>query len=306
MIAEGGPFVAETRAERLRYYAAPGPFTHVGRHAERLRDLPRSVPDLFRVVQGLVLHPFHAFRYGVTVPADRQAELQIRRADAMIDRILALDPGDLAKPRPPEKRVVGNCRHFTTLFCALLRHQGAPVRARCGFGAYFERERYVDHWIAERWDAEQERFVLCDPQLDDVQYEGMKLTLDPQDLTRDEFVVAGEAWARCRRGEADPMRFGILDMWGRWFILGNVVRDFASLAKRELLPWDNWGMMTADDAKLAPADLAFVDRLAALETAADAALAEILPVAEGDPRVRVPRVVTSWVPKPTEVELDLD
>jgi hypothetical protein len=81
------------------------------------------------------------------------------------------------------------------------------------------------------------------------------------------------------------------------------VRDVAALAKRELLPTDNWGMMTADDAKLVDADLAFVDRLAALETAADPALEDILSVAEGDPRVRVPRVVTSWVPKPHEVDL---
>jgi Transglutaminase-like superfamily len=298
--------MAETREERLHYYATPGPFTELSRHAERLRDLPRRVPELCAVVQGLVLHPHHAFRYGVAVPDDRQPELQIRKAGEMIDRIVALDGSDLAKARPPERRVVGNCRHFTTLLCALLRHQDVPARGRCGFGAYFEPGRFVDHWVAERWDAGEERFVLCDAQLDDVQREGMKLALDPQDVTRDEFLVAGDAWQRCRRGEADPKRFGIFDMWGRWFVLGNVVRDIASLAKRELLPWDGWGMMTTDDAKLGPADLAFVDRVAAVETAADPTLAEILPLAEGDPRLRVPRVVMAFVPKPHEIDLGID
>jgi hypothetical protein len=298
--------MAETRAERLRYFATPGPFTRLDRHADRLRDLPRSVPELCTVVQGLVLHVHQAFRYGVTIPEDRLPELQIRKADAMIDRILALDGADLAKARPPERRVVGNCRHFTTLLCALLRHQGVPARGRCGFATYFDPGRFVDHWVAERWDADQERFVLCDAQLDAVQRKGMKLTLDPQDVTRDEFLVAGDAWQRCRRGAADPMRFGILDLWGSWFILGNVVRDVASLAKRELLPWDVWGMMTVDDAKIAPADLALADRVAAVETAPDPTLAEILPLAEGDPRLRVPRVITAVVPKPHEVDLGIE
>ena len=35
----------------------------------------------------------------------------------------------------PERRFVGNCRHFTVLLCAFLRARGVPARARCGFGA---------------------------------------------------------------------------------------------------------------------------------------------------------------------------
>ena len=30
--------------------------------------------------------------------------------------------------------------------------QGMPARARCGFGAYFEKGKYVDHWVTEYWN----------------------------------------------------------------------------------------------------------------------------------------------------------
>lgn len=293
----------ETREARLEYYATPGPFTRLDRHGHRLRDLPRGVPELCRVVQGLVLHVHQAFRYGVKVPADRGEEVQIRRADEMIDRILELDGADLAEARPPERRVVGNCRHFSTLLCALLRHQGVPARARCGFAAYFEPGRYVDHWVAETWDPSHGRFVLCDAQLDRVQREGIGIAFEPLDVPRDEFLVAGDAWERCRRGAADPQRFGIFDMWGRWFIAGNVVRDLASLAKRELLPWDVWGPMALDDASLQGSDLTLVERAAVIGAQLDPPLDAVRALAEDEPRLRVPRVVVANYPAPHEVDL---
>jgi hypothetical protein len=51
-------------------------------------------------------------------------------------------------------------------------------------------------------------------------------------------VIAGDAWARCRAGDADPSAFGIFDMRGLWFIAGNLMRDFAALSNMEMLPRD--------------------------------------------------------------------
>ena len=48
--------------------------------------------------------------------------------------------------------MVGVCRHFTLLHVAMLRAQGVPARARCGFGAYFEKGKFVDHWVTEYWN----------------------------------------------------------------------------------------------------------------------------------------------------------
>jgi hypothetical protein len=35
---------------------------------------------------------------------------------------------------------------------AMLRAQGTPARARCGFGGYFGSGTFEDHWVCEYWD----------------------------------------------------------------------------------------------------------------------------------------------------------
>jgi len=193
--------------------------------------------------------------------------------------------------RPAGERVVGVCRHFTLLHVAMLRAQGVAARARCGFGAYFEKGKFVDHWVTEYWNEAQKRWVLVDSQLDTRQRELFKVTFDPLDVPRDQFVVAGDAWKLCRGGKADSAAFGILDMHGLWFIAGNVIRDVAALNNHEMLPWDIWGAMARNDAEL---DLPFFDRLAELSHAPDEHADELRAVYE-DKRIAVPRTVFNAV-----------
>ncbi len=288
------------------WYATPGPLTDLARHEGRLRSAPRDPAGVARFVQGLVLHPFHAWRYGVPQEVLRQDELQVRGAAEMLDRVLARDSGDLAQPRPPEARFVGNCRHFATLATALLRHHGVPARARCGFGAYFEPGKLVDHWVCETWDAELHRWTAFDPQLDEVQRRGMGVDFDVFDLPPGRFVTGGEAWRRCRSGDFDPKRCGILDMWGLWFVRGNVVRDVAALQKLELLPWDGWGVMGTDDGALSDADWALLDRAAVLSSDGVGRSEELVAL-YGDSRLRVPRRIVSYDRGgPREVDLGFE
>ncbi len=105
----------------LEYYAAPGWITDLSSVAEHVRGLPADVPSLCRVVQGLVLHPFWAERYGVTGVDERDDELQIREASKLFAKALEIDPRPLDEPREPARRVLGNCRDFTTITTALLR-----------------------------------------------------------------------------------------------------------------------------------------------------------------------------------------
>ena len=104
------------------------------------------------------------------------------------------------------------------------------------------------------------------------------------------FVIAGEAWARCRAGEADPSKFGIFDMNGLWFIAGNVIRDAAALNNMEMLPWDSWGAMMGPGEPLQEDQLAFFDRLAALTCTPDACFAELRALYQDD-RLRVTATV---------------
>jgi len=280
-----------TASEARRYFATPGPLTDLTAHAARVRALSEGIADLCRVVQGLVVHPFLAHLYGLAPAALRLDDLETRPASAIVDRIVALDPRPLGESRPAERRFVGNCRHFSVLLCAFLRARGVPARARCGFGAYFERSRFEDHWVCEVW--EDGAWRLVDAQLDTVQRDAFGIPFDPLDVPRTEFVVAGEAWQRCRAGRADPQRFGILDLRGLWFVRGNVVRDLAALAKRELLPWDGWGLMATRDESDAD-ELALLDRVAELTQAGDERLPEVLELQRSEPGLRVPRVVMSF------------
>src|SRR3989475_8103242 len=133
--------------EALTYSAPPAPFTDLSVPSAIVRERPEPLPELCRVVPGLIVHPFLAHLYGLEPQRLRQDDLQIRSASEILDRVLAVDPRSLSEPRPPERRFVGNCRHFTVLLCALLRARGLPARARCGFGAYFAPPRFEDHWV---------------------------------------------------------------------------------------------------------------------------------------------------------------
>lgn len=66
-----------------------------------------------------------------------------------------------------------------------------------------------------------------------------ELNVDTQYL----FIVAGKAWNMYRSGSVDPDDFGIFALHGPVYILGNLLRDLASLNKVELLPWDCWGLI---------------------------------------------------------------
>src|SRR6266446_3322638 len=192
--------IATTRnLEALTYDATPGPFTDLSAHSAIVCELPEPLPELCRVVQGLIVHPFLAHLYGLEPQHLCQDDLQMRSASEILDRVLAVDPRSLSEPRPPERRFVGNCRHFTVLLCALLRARGLPARARCGFGAYFAPPRFEDHWVCEVWDESRGAWRLVDAQLDAVQREALGIAFDPLDVPRAELHRAGRRRAARRR-----------------------------------------------------------------------------------------------------------
>jgi len=278
-------WLAEDSGDPRAYYAYPGPVTHPHGYGWMLDGLPTALDDLVQVVQGLMLHPYWTEAYGVTLSEERQQEPALRLVTRMLARIRELDPRPLKEPRDLDHRLVGNCRDHTVLLTAMLRHQGVPARARCGFGAYFMPNHYEDHWVAEYWNGAEQRWVLVDAQLDALQRERLQIHFSPLDVPRDQFVVAGQAWQMCRSGQADPDTFGIFDMHGLDFVRGNLVRDLLALNKVEILPWDQgFGYLTDEPLQ----DLALADRWAALTTGGDAAFAGLRELYRADERLHVP------------------
>jgi hypothetical protein len=278
----------------LAYFSQQGPMSDPGAYILLFENLPNSIPDLVKLVQGVTIHPFWTERYGLKVPPERKDELQLRSMERRLARTLELDARPLTEPRPLDKKLLGNCRDHSLLLVAMLRHQGIPARARCGFGAYFLPDHFEDHWVVEYWNQEQSRWILVDSQLDELQRNILYLPFDTLDVPRDQFIVGGKAWQICRSGEQDPDKFGIFDMNGLGFVRGNLVRDIASLNKMELLPWDCWGIILKerlDD----PADLSMLDEVAAL-SAEDVPDFETLHVYyESDPRLYLDGALLSYV-----------
>lgn len=265
----GSPF-----ADPLEYYLGQGVMTDPGPHKVLYEDLPRDVASLCQVVQGLLLHIFWAKRYGVTLSAEREGEVQIRPVQRKLARLLELDDAPLTVARPVERRLVGNCRDFAVVLCSFLRHVGIPARARCGFGVYFTPGRYEDHWVTEYWRAAQRRWVLVDGQIDALQREALRPPFDPLDVPRDQFITGGRAWLMCRAGEANPDHFGIFEYHGLGFVRGNLVRDFLALNKIEILPWDDWGMIPRTPEEVL-ADAALMDQIAGLTLRGNEAFAAV-------------------------------
>jgi hypothetical protein len=278
----------------LEYYAHPGPMTDPRDQADLFGDLPTAIPALCQVVQGVLLHVFWAERYGEKLSEERKQEVNIRPVAQRLARIRQVSHFPLVVPRPIEERQVGNCHDFSTLLCAMLRYQGVPARARCGFGTYFTPGKFEDHWICEYWKADERRWVMVDPQLDALQREVLRIKFDPCDVPPGQFLPGGQAWQLCRSRQADPDLFGIFDMHGLWFVQGDLLRDLASLNKMELLPWDCWGLIDAEDKDLSADDLALLDCAAALTLGDNGAFVEMRTLYENDARLCVPSVIKSY------------
>jgi len=275
-------------------YRQPAVMTTPGSYAPLLADLPRGVAALAPVLHGLVIHEHITGPYGVEPFSEqRRASVHVRPAAGLLERIAAEDSRPLTVAREPARRLAGNCRHFTVLAVTMLRAQGTPARARCGFGGYFGTGTFEDHWVCEYWDEPGQRWALADLQIDDVQLGLFDVGFDLMDVPRDAFLVAGDAWRLCRDGAADPAKFGlsVLNEGGDWWIAGNLLRDVAALNNMEMLPWDVWGAMSGPEAPIDDERLELFDRLAELTRDPDASSAELAASYAEDDRLRVPATV---------------
>ncbi len=284
-------------AHTTGHYLEPAVMTAPGDYQPLLADLPQGVAALARVAQGLLIHEHIAGVYGVTLTGERRASVHVRPVAALLGRMMAGDSRPLTVPREPAGRLPGNCRHFSVLAVAMLRAQGTPARARCGFGGYFGTGTFEDHWVCEYWDEAARRWKLADAQIDDVQLGLFEVGFDLMDVPREAFLVAGDAWRLCRDGGADPARFGLslMGQGGYWWIAANLLRDVAALNNMEMLPWDVWGAMPAPGEAIGDEQYALFDRLAGLTRDPDAAFAELTAAYAGDARLRVPATVYNAV-----------
>lgn len=285
---------APVSRSQLEFYAQPSAMTSAGRHAALFKELPVDLAELVSVIQQLVIYDVVAPEfYGFSIPEQRQGEIHLRSTARILDRILALDDRPLSAPRPAEHRIAGRCHHFVVLLVAMLRARQIPARARCGFGAYFNPPAFEDHWVCEYWNEAETRWVLVDAQFDETWQRKLSIRHDVLDVPRDQFLVAADAWTKCRTRKIDPAKFGIsfVKLHGLWYVAGNLVRDVAALNKTEPLPWDVWGAQPRENERLSADQHAYFSRLAALTTGPDVSFDELGRAFHADPGLAVPAQV---------------
>ncbi len=275
-------------AER-EFYASHSANSNPGKYAYLLDELTIDYPGVSRVVQGLIYHYMAGqYIYGYCPPKERMGEIDSRLMERMLGRIIEMDSRPLSESRTFENRLVGCCRDFSLLTCAILRQHGIPARLRYGFASYFVPGYWIDHVIVEAWNGS--RWQRFDPQVTDG---SSKL-----DLPESDFITGGRALQMIRHEGADPAIFGLgpgaPELSGAWFVRGRLRLDVAALNKQEMLCWDEWGIGVEGEDRISAEQEALLDRAAALSVRSEIAPLQALSAASAE--LRVPDKVTCYSP----------
>ncbi|WP_231503778.1 excinuclease ABC subunit UvrA [Paenibacillus sp. 1-18] len=236
-----GGFMENTRAmtKMREYYQEQGIITDPGKERWLYTNLPKQVDELCKIVQGLTLNHEYAEQYEVKLTYNRKKERELRTVSNMLKRIQELCSHSLNIPREVQDRLMVTSRDINVLLCSILRYQKIPSRVLCGFSAY-RNDFYPSHWVCEFWMEKEERWVLADASLDPTLQRHLGIDFSPVDLPPEKFFRSEDVWTRCRDHDMDDRLFGYQLHTGLGFIRGNLLRNFASLNKYEVSPWDNW------------------------------------------------------------------
>ncbi|MEW2738378.1 transglutaminase domain-containing protein [Providencia sp. PROV130] len=229
----------------VSHYRQHTTITLPGRFVAALEPLPDDVDGLIGAVQNLLVHyQTDKAKLSPDIIAARGAEVDLRWAEAMLNRLMQLQDGNLLLPREPAKRLLCTCRDFAVLLCTFMRYKQIPSRVRYGFAHdQYKPERPIhDHVLVEYWDgqhwryAESRLYALPEPIQD----------IDQKDFPRDLFFSGGETWRLIRAGNLSERAFSgyhFDDDYGQWIVRNLFLFDMASLCGYEPLMWDAWGVL---------------------------------------------------------------
>ena len=289
-------------------YLAQSAVTDPGAFASWVAELPSDVASLRRASSNLVFHYWAGGDFAAHgIPEERATEIDTRYVDDILDLLHERSSEPLGSPREPSEQFVGCCRDYTALLVSFARAHGIPARTRVGFAGYFAPDWWMDHVVAEVWDAEQSRWRLVEAQVSPEHRDaGTGDVLPVLDVPRDRFLTGAAAWRAARKGDLDHEKFVVnpqleepfLRSWP--YLAHNLVLDLAALGSREMILWDEYGMLSGP---LPETDLTLLDELAA------AISDDVDPELVGswlhiDP-LRIPEKVSSYSPRsgPRQVTL---
>lgn len=243
--------------EALEFYKKQDLFSDPGEYASRYAELPTEMNALHAAINELLIHNWKVERDrpGWIKAHPQEVDVFTRPIRKVLGKVISLGPEPWNQPRPPDRRVVIDCRHFSLLLCSVLRERGIPARTRCGFATYLEETHWMDHWICEFWDDERRCWVMEDADL------------QLHSVPSNQFYTGIHAWEMSRKIPSMARQFGYSkeeQERGAWVARANLVRDFAALNGFVSVSGDSWGLGEVTDEKLTSTDHKVLDEMVKL------------------------------------------
>jgi hypothetical protein len=226
--------------DTLKLYREHDIMTEIKTMKHMVTDIPKDIKTIVTYVQNILLHQHWSRAYGLELSDERTKEPFIRSFEEKLIFLNKLGFTHVSQQKTNENKMISICRDFSVVAAALCREAGIPSRARCGFASYFEKGKYVDHWVLEYLNEQKKNWVMVDAQLDVLQQKALELPFDPLDVSEDYFITGPRAWLMCREGRLNPELFGIFKWWGYDYLRCNLILDANSLLKVPMQPWDLW------------------------------------------------------------------
>lgn len=295
----------------LQFYERHSIFSDPKEYLSLFDQLPDLIEQLCQIVHGLIIHRDETKKLYHFEIKERKLESETRYVYKILKIILERDKKSIIKQRSPKKRFFGSCRDFAILLCSMLRSKEIPARLRCGFASYFRKKegKFSDHWICEYWDKTKNKWLMVDAEIGEEEKKYYHLdNFNNCDLTKSQFLVAGEVWQLCRQGKANPNLYGVhsIDVKGLWFIRSSVIRDFYALNKIELLPWDytEFGDKPFDNiSELKPSKIDIIDKISNLTINPDKNLSEIISLYKSDKRLKIEEIISYTIAGPKKIKI---
>lgn len=295
----------------LNFYRCHSTFTDPSSFSYLFDDLPRDVGSIKSLLQGLILHFWDGSLFDYQIPLKRIFDIETRYVSKMLEKIVSLDDSSLLLERDLDRRLVGSCRDYAVLFCAILRHHGVPARTRVAFSSYYFKDSNHDEVILEYWNDEKSKWCLVDPRVTAPHIERQKIDIDFDllDVPRDKLILAGLAWKTVRENPALAEKFYGGDKEknkGMWYVRDRLIQDVAALNSVEMQLWDAWGLMFGErDVEYDQTQLLYLDQLADLTLTVDENFNQLREAYLYDERLRVPAKITSFSPVYRKKEITL-
>jgi hypothetical protein len=275
--------------DTLEIYKEHDIMTEIKAMKDMVRDIPKDIKTIVSYVQNILLHQHWSKAYGVELSDERKREPFIRSFEDKLKFLNNLGYSHVSEQKSNENKMIGICRDFSVVAAALCREASIPARARCGFASYFEKDKYIDHWVLEYWNEDREQWIMVDAQLDNLQQKELKLPFNPLNVGEKYFITGPRAWLMCREGLMNPELFGIFTWWGYNYLRCNLILDANSLLNIPMQPWDIWeGYKSIPIEEWTDKDYEAMDNLATLALKVDDDFESLYEYVLSNDKIKVP------------------